>query len=81
VVFFVYIFVISFGIPANVYVLWRMYQLAKDDHEKYTNDTGVGLLSMAAADLLSLILITVHNVFHSIPLDTSPAMKSAMCKV
>ncbi len=81
VVFFVYIFLVTFGIPANVYVLWRMYRLAKDDHEKYTNGTGVGLLTMAAADLLSLIFISTHNVLHSIPLDASPAVKSAVCKV
>jgi hypothetical protein len=81
VAFVVYLFVFLFGIPANIYVLWRMFRLAKHDHEKYTNGTGVGLLSMSIADLLSLILISLQNVLYAVPIDTSPSIKRVICKV
>uniref|UniRef100_A0A914WBU3 G-protein coupled receptors family 1 profile domain-containing protein n=1 Tax=Plectus sambesii TaxID=2011161 RepID=A0A914WBU3_9BILA len=81
IVFCVYIFVLAFGIPANIYVLIRMRRLARNDIEKYTNGTGVGLLSMATADLSALVLISVQNLLLSMPLNANQLVKVTLCKV
>ncbi|GMT05301.1 hypothetical protein PENTCL1PPCAC_27475, partial [Pristionchus entomophagus] len=60
--FLVYIAVFIIGIPANIYVLFRMRRLASSDNERYRNGTGVALCSMAAADLCSILLICAQNV-------------------
>ncbi|GMR30242.1 hypothetical protein PMAYCL1PPCAC_00437, partial [Pristionchus mayeri] len=60
--FLVYIAVFTIGIPANLYVLFRMRRLASSDNERYRNGTGIALCSMAAADLCSILLICAQNV-------------------
>ncbi|KAF8387260.1 hypothetical protein PRIPAC_76402 [Pristionchus pacificus] len=60
--FLVYIAVFTIGIPANIYVLFRMRRLASSDNERYRNGTGIALCSMAAADLCSILLICAQNV-------------------
>lgn len=49
--------------------------------EKYVNGTGVGLLSMATADLLALILITTQNLLLSMPPDANQVVSVVVCKV
>ncbi|GMT31342.1 hypothetical protein PFISCL1PPCAC_22638, partial [Pristionchus fissidentatus] len=60
--FLLYIAVFVIGIPANLYVLFRMRRLASSDNERYRNGTGIALCSMAAADLCSILLICAQNV-------------------
>uniref|UniRef100_A0A914XME9 G-protein coupled receptors family 1 profile domain-containing protein n=1 Tax=Plectus sambesii TaxID=2011161 RepID=A0A914XME9_9BILA len=80
-VFCIYVIALLFGVPGNVYVLYRLFKLAKYDTEKYANGTGSGLFAMATADLLALLFISVHNVFSGISLNISHWIASLLCKV
>jgi hypothetical protein len=77
----VYVAIILFGVPANVYVLRRLCNLARQDREKYMNGTGSGLFSMATADLLSLVTLSLHNILVSITVHASDFTKRLVCKV
>jgi hypothetical protein len=66
VVFFAYFAVDLFGVPANIFILFRLRKLAKDDNERYTNGSGLGLFAMAIADLFSLVTISIHNILYSV---------------
>uniref|UniRef100_A0A1I7XG32 G_PROTEIN_RECEP_F1_2 domain-containing protein n=1 Tax=Heterorhabditis bacteriophora TaxID=37862 RepID=A0A1I7XG32_HETBA len=78
----IYIMAFTIGIPANLYVLFRMRRLASNDEERYRNGTGVALCSMAAADLCSLLLIFAQNL-HQMTANTDgdTAFTDAMCKM
>ncbi|VDM24194.1 unnamed protein product [Toxocara canis] len=79
---FVYFMAAVVGIPANIYVLFRMRRLAKTDGERYRSGTGVALCSMAAADLCSLLLILAQNLMQIAPqIDEETMFMSVVCKL
>ncbi|CAJ0557793.1 unnamed protein product, partial [Mesorhabditis spiculigera] len=79
----IYTIAFSVGIPANLYVLFRMRRLARNDVERYRNGTGIALCSMAAADLCSLLLIGAQNLLNFTPepdATTDWMMRKGVCK-
>uniref|UniRef100_A0A8R1YF62 G-protein coupled receptors family 1 profile domain-containing protein n=1 Tax=Pristionchus pacificus TaxID=54126 RepID=A0A8R1YF62_PRIPA len=51
---------IFIGMPLNIYVLTRMFKLARKCSDVYSNGVGVCLFIMAVSDLTSLSTITIH---------------------
>ncbi|GMT16588.1 hypothetical protein PFISCL1PPCAC_7885, partial [Pristionchus fissidentatus] len=58
--YMLYSIAIFIGIPLNVYVLTRMFTLARKCSDVYSNGVGVCLFIMAVSDLISLSTITIH---------------------
>ncbi|TMS35481.1 hypothetical protein L596_002877 [Steinernema carpocapsae] len=79
--YILYAIVIIFGVPCNLFVLFRMQRLAKECSEVYSNGTGICLFTMAIADLISLSSITVHYIlsFNLIPM--SHFLHNVTCKM
>ncbi|VDK43505.1 unnamed protein product [Anisakis simplex] len=78
----IYFVAVIVGIPANVYVLFRMQRLARNDGERYRSGTGVALCSMAAADLCSLLLILAQNLMQMSPqIDDDTIFMGVVCKL
>uniref|UniRef100_A0A914WX25 Uncharacterized protein n=1 Tax=Plectus sambesii TaxID=2011161 RepID=A0A914WX25_9BILA len=75
-----YIVIFCFGMPSNIYVIYRLRKLAKENREKYENGAGLGLFVMSTSDLISLLAI---SLWQNIPLvETAPdVVNSAACKV
>uniref|UniRef100_A0A914DNW2 G-protein coupled receptors family 1 profile domain-containing protein n=1 Tax=Acrobeloides nanus TaxID=290746 RepID=A0A914DNW2_9BILA len=71
---------IIFGIPCNIFVLFRMHRLAKRYSEVFSNGIGVCLFTMAVADLISLLSICVHYVLSFNTFNFTSAMHTAICK-
>ena len=80
-VVFAHLIIGAFGICANSYVIIRVVRLARNDPDKYKNGTGIGLLSMSIADVLSLLSITIHYVLGMAPINASKMVKTYVCKV
>lgn len=80
-VFTAYTAVILFGIPSNIYVLYRLCKLAKEDNEKYFSGSGAGLFAMATADLLSILSISLQHALGFVTVGSSDWISSLFCKV
>ncbi|CAD5217548.1 unnamed protein product [Bursaphelenchus xylophilus] len=78
--YILYAVAILFGIPCNVFVLYRMTKLAMKSQEVYTNGTGICLLAMSIADLVSLCSICVHYVL-SFDINIGPFPRTVVCKI
>uniref|UniRef100_A0A914WZL8 G-protein coupled receptors family 1 profile domain-containing protein n=1 Tax=Plectus sambesii TaxID=2011161 RepID=A0A914WZL8_9BILA len=76
-----YIVIFCFGIPANIYVLYRLRKLAKENREKYENGAGLGLFVMSTSDLFSLLAISLQHILPSVEISAPDVMKSLACKV
>ena len=76
-----YIVIFCLGIPANLYVLYRLRILAKENREKYENGAGLGLFVMATSDLISLLAILLQIILPSVKISAPEVMKSVACKV
>ncbi|KHN83433.1 putative G-protein coupled receptor AH9.4 [Toxocara canis] len=61
--YIVYGLEIMVGIPANLFVLNRMLHFARSCPDLYKNGAGICLLTMSAADLISLSAILCHCLF------------------
>uniref|UniRef100_A0A914WZL3 G-protein coupled receptors family 1 profile domain-containing protein n=1 Tax=Plectus sambesii TaxID=2011161 RepID=A0A914WZL3_9BILA len=76
-----YIIIFCFGIPANIYVLYRLRKFAKENSEKYENGAGLGLFVMTTSDLLSLVAISLQHVLPSLKSTAPNMVKRLACKI
>lgn len=76
-----YIVIFCFGVPANVYVLYRLRKLAKKNKRKYRHGAGMGLFVMTVSDLVSLLAISLQHVLSAVQITAPDFVKSLACKV
>jgi hypothetical protein len=79
-VFILHIIIAVIGFIANILVICRIIKFAKTNPEKYRNGIGILLLTMAIADLVSLITITSQNGLGMVRTEIAE-IKLSLCKV
>ncbi|GMR37744.1 hypothetical protein PMAYCL1PPCAC_07939 [Pristionchus mayeri] len=83
--YMLYSVAIFIGMPLNVYVLTRMFKLARKCSDVYSNGVGVCLFIMAVSDLTSLSTITIHMALSVQPYQTLATLGTptlnALCKI
>ncbi|KAI6227807.1 G-PROTEIN-RECEP-F1-2 domain-containing protein [Aphelenchoides besseyi] len=79
--YLLYAVVIIFGVPFNLFVLFRMIKLYRQSHESFRNGTGVCLAVLAIADLVSLSGICIHVCILSVDFALSVMARNALCKL
>lgn len=76
-----YVLIFCFGVPANIYVLFRLRKFAKEDKQKYEKGAGLFLFVMTSSDLFSLLAISLQHFITSMSIWVSEVAKSITCKV